>query len=462
MLDLLWLHLLLVLGGLLGGAGLLLVIHDPRRRTHTFWWVILIILAPYIGLPLYLLMGMKRVDKTLMAKGRLDLAAFESDPIEVTGVAHSLTKLLDGLGMPTARGGHSFELLPDGIATWNRLEQLVTSAASTIELETYVFHMDDTGARLRDALAKKAREGVKVRLLIDSLGSHSTHKKFMAPLVEAGGEVAWFIPLLHSPRRGSGDTRNHRKIAIVDRTHVLAGGSNIGSEYIGPTEVPDRWVDINFYLQGPAVRTYFDIFRSDWSFATKTILEGGPDPVMSSAGDSTVQVLPSGVDVPGDVLYNAVVSAIYEARQRLWITTPYFVPDDAIMHALALAARRGIDLRVIVPDVSNQKLADIARGPATREIEQWGGRVVRYTGGMFHAKTIVVDDDWALVGSMNTDRRSLFLNFEVMLAVYSKADIQAIADWNHRLLDTSAEGARQVGRGRLALEPIVRLFAPEL
>ncbi|MDG2423484.1 MAG: phospholipase D-like domain-containing protein [Phycisphaerales bacterium] len=462
MLYFLWLHLLLVLGGLLGGIGLLLLVRNPRRRTHTFMWVILIVLAPYIGLPLFLLLGTRRIDKTIHAKGMLNLSRFETGSTGVHGVGHSLQNLLEGMGMPQLSGGNRFELLPDGVSTWNCFAHLVESATQSIEMETYVFHMDDTGTRLRDLLVEKARSGVQVRVLIDSFGSHSTKKKFMAPLVEAGGEVAWFIPFFHSPKSGSGDTRNHRKIAIFDRKKVIAGGSNIGAEYLGPTEVPDRWVDINFHLQGPAVRSYFDIFRSDWHFASGQLPPGEAGPMITDAGESLVHVIPSGVDVPGDVLYNAVVTSIYEARERVWVTTPYFVPDEALTHALALAARRGVDLRIILPDVSNQKLADIARGPSVREIHDWGGRIIRYTGGMFHSKTIIVDDAWALVGSMNTDRRSLFLNFEVMLAVYDKVNIKAIADWNSRLMDPCKEGARAVSRGHRAWESVVRLFAPEL
>ena len=222
-------------------------------------------------------------------------------------------------------------------------------------------------------------------------------------------------------------------------------------------------MDINFTLKGPAVQHYVDIFTADWNFAThRPPEEATPRAVIDPAGESVAHVIPSGVDVPGDVLYNAVVTATYEARERLWITTPYFVPGDPLVHALELAARRGIDLRIIVPEVSNQHLADIGRGPSVRQIDSWGGRIIRYTGGMFHAKTIVVDDSWALVGSMNTDRRSLFLNFEVMLAVYRPEDVAAIASWNQRLLDVSVEGAPAVTRRERIWESLVRLLAPEL
>ena len=462
MLYFLWLHLLLVLGGLLGGIGLLLLIRNPRHRTHTLMWVALIVLAPYLGLPLYLLFGTKRIEKTIHAKGRLDLSQFESRPGAVHGVGEPLKNLLEGMGMPRVSGGHRFDLLPDGVATWNRFVHLIEQASSTIEMETYVFNMDDTGTRMRDLLVEKARNGVQVRVLIDSLGSHATHKSFMKPLEDAGGKVAWFIPLLHSPRKGSGDTRNHRKIAIFDRHHVIAGGSNIGREYMGPSEVADRWVDINFHLQGPSVRSYFDIFQSDWAFASGQTPPEHPVPIIADAGETMAHVIPSGVDVPGDVLYNAVVASVYEARERVWITTPYFVPDDALTHALGLAARRGVDVRLILPDVSNQKLADIARGPSVREIQEWGGRIIRYTGGMFHSKTVIIDDAWALVGSMNSDRRSFFLNFEVMLALYDTVNVQALADWNSRLMDPCEEGAGAAGTSRRTWESIVRLFAPEL
>lgn len=462
MLEFLWLHLIFVLGGILGGAGLLLLVRDPRRRTHTLTWLVIIVLAPYIGIPLFLMIGTRRSNKTFKVKGALSLSACHDHTDSVTGIGRSIKPLLEGMGMQPPSCGNRFELLPDGIATWNRFAQLIESSTKSIEIETYVFNMDATGTRLRDLLAEKARAGVKVRLLIDSLGSHATKKSFMQPVIDAGGEVSWFIPIIHRPWRASGDTRNHRKIALFDRQHVIAGGSNLGEEYIGPTPVDGRWVDINFHVEGPVVTHYFEVFRNDWQFSTRGILDAAPAPVVEPKGHSLAQVIPSGVDVPGDVLYNAVVTAVYEARRRLWITTPYFVPDEPLTQALALAARRGIDLRIIIPDVSNQKLADIARGPAVRHIIDWGGRVIRYTGGMFHAKTLVADDDWALVGSMNTDRRSLFLNFEVMLSLYNQDDVKIISDWNSRLMDPSQEGAKTVtGRHRL-WESMVRLLAPEL
>ena len=462
MIEFLWFHLLFVLGGALGGVGLLLLIRDPRRRTHTLVWLVIIVLAPYIGIPLYLMIGTRRLNKTLKVKGKLALSACHDHSDSVSGIGRSIKPLLEGMGMQPPNCGNRFELLPDGVATWNKFAALIQASTQSIEIETYVFKMDPTGVRLRDMLVEKARAGVKVRLLIDSLGSLGTKKSFMKPLIEAGGEVSWFIPILHRPWRASGDTRNHRKIALFDRTYVIAGGSNLGEEYIGPTQVEGRWVDVNFFFQGPSVAHYFEVFRHDWQFSTMGALDVSPVPVVEPVGDSLAQVIPSGVDVPGDVLYNAVVTAVYEARRRLWITTPYFVPDEPLTQALALAARREIDLRIIVPDVSNQKLADIARGPAIRRIVDWGGRVIRYTGGMFHAKTVVVDDDWALVGSMNTDRRSLFLNFEVMLSVYNKQDVQAIADWNSRLMNPSEEGALPVSGTHRLWESTVRLLATEL
>ncbi|MBG80386.1 MAG: cardiolipin synthase [Phycisphaerae bacterium] len=462
MLEFLWLHLLLVAGGLLGGLGLLLLIRDPRRRTHTLKWAIVIILAPYIGIPLYLMIGTRRISKTIRAKGLIKLTTMEHPDHEVHGVGRSVGQLLRGMDMPRLTTGHQFKLLPDGITTYEAWINRIQQAQKTIEIETYVFKMDDTGRAIRDALVEQAKAGVEVRVLIDSLGSHSTKKRFMQPLVDAGGEVSWFIPVIHNPWKASGDTRNHRKIALFDRTHVIAGGSNIGEEYIGPVEVKDRWLDLNFELQGPAVQSYFDVFRSDWAFASGRKINTPPEPTTEAVGDSLAHVLPSGVDVPGDVLYNALVTAVYEARERLWITTPYFVPDEPLTRALALAARRGIDLRIIIPDVSNQHLADLGRGSSVREIAEWGGRIIRYTGGMFHTKTVVADDSWALVGSMNTDRRSLFLNFEVMLGVYRREDVQAIAEWNERLMSPCEEGARPVTMRGRAWESMVRLLAPEL
>ena len=206
--------------------------------------------------------------------------------------------------------------------------------------------------------------------------------------------------------------------------------------------------------------TYAALFRSDWSFASRAALPlaGG---VPEAAGDACVQVVPSGPDVAEDALFDLVLSLAFSARERLWMVTPYFVPDEALERALAVAARRGVDVRLVVPDPSNHRLADLARAPSLRELDAAGVRVLRHTGGMVHAKALV-SDGTALVGSANLDLRSLFLNAEAALVLYGAAEADAVAGWIERLGAASVAGVVEAGARRQLVEGVARLVGPLL
>jgi cardiolipin synthase len=312
-------------------------------------------------------------------------------------------------------------------------------------------------------LAKKASEGVKVNLLLDGVGSLHTHRRFFKPLLHAGGRVDYFMPVLHRPFRGRANLRNHRKIAIADDETVMAGGTNIGAEYMGPEPNPRRWRDLAFVLKGPAVSHYIEIFRSDWAFASGAELPA-QSPSASDTGRSNrgalVQIIPSGPDVSSDALHDAIVSMIFEARQRLWIVTPYFVPDETLTQSLVMAARRGIDLRVVLPARSNHRIPDIVRGGYLREIHEAGGKVLLYRDGMVHAKVTLMDDKVAVVGSANTDFRSMFLNYEVAMFLYSKSEIKQVADWTAELAGQCDAGVSSVSLARELTEGVVRILSP--
>jgi cardiolipin synthase len=249
---------------------------------------------------------------------------------------------------------------------------------------------------------------------------------------------------------------------VFDGSKVIAGGANIATEYIGPTPHPGRWKDLSFLLEGPAVRHYAEIFAEDWSFATGAALE---TPVLDDdpVGDATVQVVPSGPDVEGDPLHHAELSAIFTARESIQIVTPYFVPDESLSLALSLAARRGVETTLIFPDRSNKKLLDVVRSTYMQQIMQAGGNVLLYQPGMLHAKVLVVDNRLAMVGSANMDMRSLFLNYEAMLLMYSEQDIMAVRRWISFLIPQSEPAdLRPVGKMREFSESAVRLLAPLL
>jgi cardiolipin synthase len=266
------------------------------------------------------------------------------------------------------------------------------------------------------------------------------------------------VRLVHFTRN---NMRNHRKMLIADDQRAVAGGANVAVEYMGPKPDPKRWRDLSFLLEGPAVRDYAAIFAADWRFVTGERIDpaSGPTP---APGEAVVQIAPSGPDVPGDPVYAAIVSAAFAARRRLWIVTPYFIPPEGLAGALALAAHRGVDVRVYVPDPSNHFIADLARAQPLRDAAAAGVSVIRFIGGMVHAKIVVVDDALAMVGSVNIDPRSLFLNFEANAIVYGADPVGAVANWIETLGDATQKGVPAVSNFRDTLEGVARMFDPLL
>jgi cardiolipin synthase len=230
---------------------------------------------------------------------------------------------------------------------------------------------------------------------------------------------------------------------------------------MGPEPDPRRWRDLSFLLEGPAVRDYAAIFAADWQFVTGHRIEA-PLGAPLAAGEAVVQIAPSGPDVPGDPVYAAIVSAAFSARRRLWIVTPYFIPPEGLGDALALAAHRGVDVRVYVPDPSNHLIADLARGQPLRDAAAAGVSVIRFIGGMVHAKIVLVDDLLAMVGSVNIDPRSLFLNFEANAIVYGPEQTGAVAKWIETLQDQTQKGVLPVSTFRDTVEGVARMLDPLL
>jgi cardiolipin synthase len=248
----------------------------------------------------------------------------------------------------------------------------------------------------------------------------------------------------------------------------MMGGINLAQEYMGPTPDPNRWLDLSVVIEGPVVGPISTLFRDDWDFAAKQ--QAGPcpkvDPGLSYLGETDVptaaQLVASGPDVEGDPFYETVLAAIYGAARRVWVVTPYFVPDQSIAQALELASRRGIDVRLIVPEHSNHLMADIARNSYLKQVAASGAKVLLYERGMVHAKTIVIDDDLAIVGSANIDMRSLFLNYEAALFLSSMESVTEVADWIQALFVDCKHSVPKQGPVRDLAEGVVRLIAPLL
>jgi cardiolipin synthase len=456
------------LGFLLALVFLAYLIRQKRSPASTMAWLLLVLFLPYVGVPLYLMFGGRKMNRMARRKARV----YDRSLPQTPGLVHNETeRFLLSYGVPPASPGNRVELLTSGEQSYARLLELISQASSTIHITTYILGRGEVGKQIVDRLAERAGQGVTVRLLLDDVGSWRVGRRFLRPLLEAGAHVAYFMPVLHVPFRGRANLRNHRKIVVADGRTALTGGTNLAWPYMGPAPSGDLWVDLSAAVEGPAVADLEALFFSDWAFATGVDLsaqagkiDSTVDPVARrpSEGNSLVQVVASGPDVADDPLYETIVSLIFAARERIWIVTPYFVPDELLVRALNLAARRGVDVRLIVPERSNHISADLARESYLRELHEAGGLVLMYEPVMLHAKAILFDDQLAVIGSANMDNRSLFLNYEVAVFLYTRSEVEAVSAWAKRVQADCQPELPRPGWTRELAENVVRLLSPLL
>lgn len=319
--------------------------------------------------------------------------------------------------------GNDLTFLFDGPSVYPAIEAALRGAKRRIHVMFYIFRTDETGRRIRDLLAEKAREGVTVRLLVDGWGSPWTAGRFSNPLREAGGKVAAFHP---SRRRAVFKPRlafaNHRKIIVIDEEVAFTGGMNVGDEYAY------EWRDSMVRIQGPAVAALEHIFLDDWYFASDDDVPHVEFAEPKHVGTTACAVLASGPDRES-YIHDAYFALLCRAEQRVWIVTPYFIPSDAIATALRTAASRGVDVRIVLPAESDVTVAKYAARSFYPELVGAGVRILEYKGGMLHAKALVIDDDVCTAGTANVDTRSFRLSFEVSCLIHDRDKNRELASW---------------------------------
>jgi cardiolipin synthase len=434
------------------------MVYQRREPTSLIAWLLAIILLPYIAVPLYFIFRSRKLKRN--RKSQFEMACKGEIPRED---ATSIDLILRANGIAGATLGNRFEFYPDGIEAYATLMDQIKSAKQQILISTYVFSSDEVAKSILEGLTIKASQGVKVKLLIDSIGSLPLYL-FQSPLKElkkAGGQVSFYMPLLARPFQNYINLRNHRKIFLFDDKTVLAGGMNISREYMGPTPCDERWQDILFSIAGPAVFHYREIFTEDWNHSSKEKLDL-PGLMPDFKGDTDIQVVPSGPDISGDSLYEAILSAVFTAKERIWIVTPYFVPDKSLMQALIIARHRGVDIKLITPANSNHLIADLGRSGYMRELSANKIEVCLYQAGMIHAKAVLIDQRGVMMGSANIDQRSLFLNYEVVSFVYSEEIIAKSERWMKTLLEKCNGQMKPANKGRKLCENLMGIFAPLL
>jgi cardiolipin synthase len=423
------LHGLFVMIGL---AVYVAVSHTLRQRRHpsaAIAWVITLVLLPYVGLPLYLLFGTRKIVHREYGPSRAAAVAGSEDEWP--------QQLAAAMDLAPAASYRSLRIHENGGEALRALWEQIDAAARTLDLCTFILGRDPMGDALCEKLARKARDGVRVRLLIDGVGRLLERHRDFDALAAAGVEVAIFVPPLHSPLRGRLNLRNHRKMVITDGSWLWCGGRNLTAQYFEGSPGVAPWKDLTFDLQGAVAGRALERFERDWNFATGasgTV----PEAAAEAASAAMAQVIPSGPDQCDDTLYALLVMACFRARKRIVAVTPYFVPNTSLLMGLTLAARRGVEVSLIMPAKSNHRLADLARPRALRELAGAGAKVW-LVPQMIHAKAVVIDSSIALVGSANLDGRSLLLNYELMVAFYDSDDVRRFAGWMERQM----QGARR-------------------
>lgn len=416
------------------------IVLERRSPTATLAWILALAAMPVIGVPVYLLLGPRRFARkklrlSLLRRARgTYLDAWDQATARDLSTLGQLARLAIRLEAPPPETAQAVSLYTEGDAFYDAVEAAIRGACHHVHVEMYIFERDGTGTRFRDALADAARRGAEVRLLVDDAGSPRLGRRFLAPLLEAGGRVERFNPVLMGRVRGnSANFRTHRKIVVCDGRIGFTGGVNVSDAHSAAARGDRAWRDTAVRIEGAAVHGLQLTFLENWAFATgATGSPVAPDAARAyfpeaEPGAHEVQVVPSGPDQAASAVGNLYVAAIGAARERIWITNPYFVPDEPLAAALASAALRGVDVRLILPRATDSRVVDAASRTYHDALIAAGARIWLYGPRMLHAKTCVVDGEVGFVGTANLDNRSLRLNFEVTAVLYGPAAVSALA-----------------------------------
>ena len=439
-------------------AGLLTsvrAIMEVRTSQGAVAWAVSLNTFPYVAVPAYWILGRSKFNGYVTAR--------RADVVESSLLARDFVRkleernliarpnqgralLVEKLAKLPFTKGNDADLLVNGDATYRSIFDGIGRAKDYVLVQFYIIHDDETGRELKSRLLERAKAGVRCRLLYDEVGSDFP-ASYENELKQAGVEVFPFNTRQGDANRFQINFRNHRKIVIVDGREAWVGGLNVGDEYKGQDPKIGFWRDTNLHLVGPVVHCTQVSFVEDWHWASGALLKGlnwDPQPAASGASRG-ILCLPSG---PADQLETCTlffVNAINMAQKRLWIASPYFVPDEQFISALQLAALRGVDVRILIPDKADNWLVQHTTWSYFEDLEKVGIKIYRYTKGFMHHKVVVVDDEYCSVGTANFDNRSFRLNFEITMAFADQAFTQQVAD----MLKNDMNDARLVRPGEL-------------
>ncbi|MCK9813122.1 cardiolipin synthase [Pseudomonas sp. MAFF 302046] len=449
-------HLFGYLIALLHFLGLIAALHavlTVRTAQGAIAWALSLMFIPYLTLIPYLVFGRSTFDAYIQARRQANLEMHkainelnwrpwvEEALTARASSAYASLRAMPKLGRMPCLANNQVRLLINGEATFEAIFDAIRRARSAVLIQFFIIHDDDLGRRLQSLLLHKAAEGVTVHLLYDRIGSHSLPHEYLQPLRDGGVQVHAFATRSGWLNRFQVNFRNHRKIVVVDGLLGFVGGHNVGDEYLGKKPPLAPWRDTHVQVSGPVVACLQESFAEDWFWASRQL---PPLILPDTYPDDGVlcQLLASGPADPYETCSLFFVEAIHAANERVWITSPYFIPDEAVFAALRLAVLRGVDVRILLPSRPDHRIVYAASSLYAFEAVRAGVRVFRYQPGFLHQKVVLIDNEISAIGSANLDNRSFRLNFEVMLLT---VDEGFAAEVEHMLTADFAQ-AREVAR----------------
>jgi cardiolipin synthase A/B len=458
------------------------VILDNRNPTKTISWVIILFVLPFIGLILYLIFGQNyRKEKIYSRKGLKDFERIRNlsdeqiielsskefmNDEKISGKSHIIKLLLNNSkALLTER--NRVTVLNNGRNTFRSIFSELRKAKDHIHLEYYIIDDDKLGNELKDLLIEKALEGVQIRLIYDDVGCWRLGKKFLSELKMAGVEYHPFMPVRFPFLANRINYRNHRKIVVIDGRVGFVGGLNIADRYLYGNKKIGPWRDTHLKIEGEAVNSLQVVFLIDWQFVSgQTILDKKYFPKSRIACNQLVQITASGPDSDWASIMQAYFGAISTAKEYIYISNPYFVPNESILTALKTASLSGVDVRIILPGESDAFLTYYGTLSYVEELLEAGIKVFFYQKGFIHSKLIMVDDIFSSVGTANMDLRSFDDNFEVNALIYNEDICQILKksffdDLSHSHEVILSDYRNRKFRRKL-MESVARVFSPLL
>ncbi len=465
--------LIVLLFHVLGFLSSIHAIMSTRTEQGAIAWAVSLNTFPYIAVPAYWVLGRRRFEGYVSARRQthFELSKQTRDAIESVrtyrveeAAVDPAARAAEGLaGIPFLRG-NSIELLVDGDATFASILEGIDAAREYILFQFFIVHDDEIGREIKTHLSERAKAGVRVYFLYDEVGSIDLPRAYLNELRAAGIDARPFNTRKGPRNRFQLNFRNHRKVVVVDGRVAWVGGHNVGDEYLGRDPEFGHWRDTHVRITGPSALGAQLSFAEDWHWASGEVPDVSWMPVASEDGDIPVLIVPSG---PADELETAnlmFVHAINSAKERIWIASPYFVPDRPVITALQLAALRGVDVRILIPEKADHLAVYLAAYSYLDETQNVGVKIYRYGDGFLHEKVMLIDDAVSTVGTANFDNRSFRLNFEITAVIADRAfavEIERMLkdDLDHSRLMASGEFGAKPWWFRLAVK-LARLTAP--